>query len=274
MPGVVADSSTLIGLAAIGRLSLHTRLGGRVGGSMEIEGRVPAGKPDLEAANLGVYPARPEEIPGGDEGWDAWWTPGLGLVRTPPGWVFLPRGKRFVTRKVKEWGRYWVVLRRRPGYTETLGLLAPEEAAAEALRLAEEVRGRRRAASARARERAEERYRRQLEQAMLAYLDFAPEHSVLAEEIARGAASRAAVVGSGRVGRTRKLALEEKAALAARAYIRHRYTRYEEMLAQPFAEGFYRGIKAAAQEEVDEFLERHRRTGGAPGPGGPGGVEA
>lgn len=244
---------------------------------METEGRVSAGGPGLEVANLRVYPARPEEIPDGDEGWDVWWAPGLGLVRTPPGWVFLPRGEHFVTRKLKEWGRYWVVLRRRPRYTETLGLLAPEEAVVEALRLAEEteeVRGRRRAASARARERAEERYRRQLEQAILAYLDFAPEHSALAEEIAWGAAARAVEVGSGRVGRTRKLSLEGKAALAARAYIRHRYTRYEEMLAQPFAEEFYRDIKAAAQDEVDQFLERHRRTGGAPEPGGPGEAEA
>jgi hypothetical protein len=243
---------------------------------METEGRVPAGGPGLEVANLRVYPARPEEIPDGDEGWDVWWAPGLGLVRTPPGWVFLPRGDHFVTRKVKEWGRYWVVLRRRPRYTETLGLLAPEEAVVEALRLAEEteeVRGRRRAASARARERAEERYRRELEQAILAYLDFAPEHAALAEEIARGAAARAAEVGSGRVGRARKLTLEEKAALAARAYIRHRYTRYEEMLAQPFAEEFYRDIKAAAQDEVDQFLERYRRTGGAPEPGRPGEAE-
>jgi len=72
------------------------------------------------------------------------------------------------------------------------------------------------------------------------------------------------------VGRTRKLTLEEKAVLAARAYIRHRYTQYEEMLAQPFAEVLYWDIKAAAQDEVDEFLERHRRTGGAPDPGGSG----
>ncbi|MEW5935150.1 MAG: DUF2293 domain-containing protein [Bacillota bacterium] len=140
---------------------------------------------------------------------------------------------------MKEWGRYWLVVRRRPRYTETLGLLTPEEAVAGARRLAEkteEVRGRRHAASARAREKAEERYGRQLEQAILAYLDFGLEHAALAEEIARGAAAWAAVVGSGRVGRTRKLTLEEKTALAARAWIRHRYTRYYEMLEQAFAE--------------------------------------
>jgi hypothetical protein len=163
---------------------------------MQTEGRVYAGKRDLEAANLRVYPARPEEIPGGAEGWDVWSRPGLGLVRALPGWVFLPRGEHFVTRKVKEWGRYWLVVRRRPRYTETLCLLAPEEALTESRGLAQEtedVRGRRRAASAKARERAEERYQRQMEQAILAYPDFAPEHAALAEEMAWGATARAAV---------------------------------------------------------------------------------
>ena len=60
-------------------------------------------------------------------------------------------------------------------------------------------------------------------------------------------AAPAAVVESGRVGQTRKLTLEEKAVLATGAYIGHRYAWYEEMLAQPFAEEFYRDIKAAAR---------------------------
>ena len=44
------------------------------------------------------------------------------------------------------------------------------------------------------------------------------------------ASERAAEVGHGRVGRTKKLAMEERAALAARALIRHLYTDYEEKL--------------------------------------------
>ena len=59
---------------------------------------------------------------------------------------------------------------------------------------------------------------------VVAWLDFAPEHAELAEQIATLAADRAVVVGSGRVGRTRLLPLEERAALAARATIRHRFT--------------------------------------------------
>ena len=73
-------------------------------------------------------------------------------------------------------------------------------------------------------------YRDELADAIRQFLAFAPEHSELSNEIASEAAIRAAVVGSGRVGRTRTVSLDERAALAARALIRHRYTSYEDDL--------------------------------------------
>ncbi len=107
------------------------------------------------------------------------------------------------------------------------------------------------------------RYREELHAAVLAFLGFAPEHAALAEQIASDTAARAAVVGSGRVGRTRLLSLEERARLAARAHIRHRFTTYEDKLNRmPFAawdeDDLYREIKGAAHEAVDDFLEQHR----------------
>ena len=90
--------------------------------------------------------------------------------------------------------------------------------------------------------------------------------SYLTDEIAEEAATRAAEVGSGRVGRTRMLSLEERASLAARAVIRHRHTSYEDDLFEvsmddPWDEGFwYREIKTEAQRAVDDFLRRHRET--------------
>jgi hypothetical protein len=62
------------------------------------------------------------------------------------------------------------------------------------------------------------------------------------------------------------LSLEERAALAAKALIRHRYTGYEDDLfdasiEDPWDEGFwYREIKAEAQRDVDDFLAQHRTT--------------
>ena len=52
----------------------------------------------------------------------------------------------------------------------------------------------------------EERYRSELEGAIVAYIGFADEHSELAAEIAGEASRRAAAVGSGRVGRTKRSA--------------------------------------------------------------------
>jgi hypothetical protein len=199
------------------------------------------------------------------------WDPEHGAVEIPADWDLLPTGDAFMTRTVKAGGVYWYAwkprTRSRP-HRRLAGLWAPrvviEEAEARAAKTAA-ARERRREVSAEHRADAEERYRGQLAVAVRAFLDFALEHSALAEAIAENASARAAVVGSGRVGRTRKLAVEERAALAARAYIRHRYTNYEDALdALAFEQGWddqylYRGIKAEAHEVVDDFLERHRR---------------
>ncbi len=112
--------------------------------------------------------------------------------------------------------------------------------------------------------RKSQRYREQLIEAILAYLAFASEHAALAQQIAEDAAARAAVVGSGRVGRTRTISLEDRAALAARASIRHQHTSYEDELDRlAFLEGWdadylYRDIKSAAHAAVDEFIDAHR----------------
>lgn len=52
------------------------------------------------------------------------------------------------------------------------------------------------------REAREADYQSELAEAIVAYLDFADEHTELARQIADGAATTAAEVGSGRVGRT------------------------------------------------------------------------
>lgn len=72
-------------------------------------------------------------------------------------------------------------------------------------------------------------------------------------------------MGSGRVGRTGKISLEERAALAARACIRHRHTDYQDTLDTLATSGFwddehlYQQARAQAHDAVDVFLARHRR---------------
>lgn len=201
---------------------------------------------------------------------NGWWCPSYGDLESPQGWEFVPRGDAFVTRQVKKLGPHWVVVRRGKGYTETLGLLAPPASIETARVLASETAARReavRAASGERREKQEQVYRQQFAEAVLRILDFAPRYRALAQKIAEEAAQQATEVGSGRVGRTAKLTLEEKAELAARAYIRHHHTRYEERLMKAglfepdHGDPVYRDLRARAQEEVDEFLEQHRQHG-------------
>ena len=84
--------------------------------------------------------------------------------------------------------------------------------------------------------------------------------------IADGAAAQATVVGSGRVGRTKTLSVDDRAALAARAYIRHHHTDYHDRLdnanvglGDDIDDDDYREIKRAAHDEVEAFLDAHRR---------------
>lgn len=185
-------------------------------------------------------------------------------------------GDAFVTRRVKAAGIYWVLFRPkgRREHRRQLGLLAPAEAIASAQVEAEATASRRdrgRAAGTRQRDKNEARYRAEFEDAVMQWLNFSSEHAAMAREIAHGAVDRAAVVGSGRVGRTKTVTLEDRAALAARVFIRHRYTDYEDQLltlelsafdqdidADIVEVGEYREIKQAAHRAVDAFLDEHR----------------
>ena len=200
-----------------------------------------------------------------------YWHPEHGVLELPEGWEFLASGDAFITRKVKAHGAYWTLWRprgRNRPHRRLLGLLAPTAAIADARIAADQTaaqRATKRAAGARSRERAEDRYRVEFADAIRSWLAFRPEFAALADEIAVGAAERAAEVGSGRVGRTKTLTVDERAALAARAFIRHRYTSYDDELFEGELEGegylgdfAYRQIRAEAHEQVDEFLANHR----------------
>ena len=217
-----------------------------------------AGEPIEE--HLDVYESR-----------DGWWNPDYGDIEIPPGWELLPRGDTFLTRRVKVAGPYWLAWsprsRTRP-HRRAIGVVAPKTAIDEARAAAEATatqRAAQRRSGANQRDRHEATYRSELAAAIVVYLDFAPRHAQLANEIAERAATRAGEVGSGRVGRTRLLTLEQRAELAARADIRHNHTSYEDNLAEVYEDDLvgddwlYREIKTIAHSDVDDFLDQHRQ---------------
>ena len=220
---------------------------------------------DPRALILDVYESR-----------DGLWNPEHGELELPADWEFLPSGDAFVTRRVKAGGVYWNAWRprgRNRPHRRRLGVFAPAAAISQARTDADgtaERRARQRVVGARSRDKAEDAYREEFKAAVLAWLDFASEHAALAEEIANATAKRAVVVRSGRVGRTNLLPLEERAALAARATIRHWFTEYDDRLVGPdpfdaeIGDFEYRIIKQSAHNEVDDFLCTHRRPPARP----------
>ncbi len=208
---------------------------------------------------LWVYPPRAES--------EKWWCRQYGSVEIPKGWESLPPGDAFVTRQVKLMGPHWVAKKPAKGYTRTLGIWAPKENIEAARKLAEETTAQReakRVVSRKQRERQEAKYRERFAEAVYEYLSFSARHEKLARDIAKSVAERATEVGSERVGRTSKLTLEEKATLAARAHIRHNYTKYDDRLVNPELildpHGYlYHEIKSEAEEDVDEFLDKQRK---------------
>ena len=215
-------------------------------------------KQDHSDEILWVYPPRTEP--------ESWWCPQYGHIEIPEGWESLPPGDAFVTTQVKSMGPYWVAKKPAKGYSGTRGIWAPKENIEAAQRLAEETRVQReakRTVSRAQRGRQETKYQQQFQEAVYAYLGFASKHEKLACDVAKAVAEHATKVGGERVGRTRKLSLEEKTMLAARAYIRHNYTKYEHRLLGlgfPLRPGdyLYREARAETEEAVDRFLTRHR----------------
>lgn len=211
----------------------------------------------LEVENLTVYEVGDWQKEGVSE-------PRFGRIPVPEKWDLLESGDPLITRRVKARGKYWEYYHelKTKAYNKKLGIFAP-------INIIEEERGKisserrtkeyeqRLQRSQKSREKKETKYRKEFAEACFQFLNFVPDQKDLAWQIAWGAASVATNVGSGRVGRTKKLPLEKKAELAVRAFIRHNFTNYDESLAE-MGEPWYQEIRGDVAVEVNCFLEEHR----------------
>jgi len=216
-------------------------------------------KKDYSNKILWIFP------PHGDE--EDYWCQNYRNIKIPRGWAFLPAGDSFTTRMVKAIGSHWLEVKAAKGYTRKFGIWAPEKNIDAAIKLAQETQEQRqnkRIVSRKQREKQETRYRDQFAEAVYTYLDFAPGYKKLARKISQETVERTTVVGSERVGRTKKLTLEDRAALAICTYIHHNHTKYDDNLASPELildphSHLYHEIRSEAEEKVDEFLDKHRK---------------
>jgi hypothetical protein len=155
-------------------------------------------------------------------------------VVPPEGWAFLPAGDAGLTRKVTARSGFWRVQARMGRRTISRGIWAPEAIIAACRAEVEAIRAtgayQRKLAGARQR-RAEQQsvYEGEFYRAVRAYLAFAPQHEELERIMAAAVTRHAVPVGSGTVARTAMLPIEERAARAVIAWMRHHTTAYDAM---------------------------------------------
>ena len=186
-----------------------------------------------------------------------------GQEKVPDDWDLLPPGDPALTRRVKAEGACWVMQEKKGRKVFGYGVWAPRERIA---RLGAELE-QERADPAYAKKLEAGRARREREQvayvedfrgAGLQFLAFAPRHAELAERLATAVTAHATPVGSGTVARTERIPVEERAAAAVVAWLRHQTTAYDSMLIARVA-GRRREVRRELAEQSRRLLARYRQ---------------
>ena len=185
------------------------------------------------------------------------------IVTVPEGWSRLPPGDAALTRRVKAAGDHWVVQEKRGRKVFSQGIWAP---AATIDRLRAELEAerstptyaKRRAAEARRRENVQAEYVEDFHAAVVAFLDFHPDHADLGQRLARAVTDHATPVGSGTVARTKRIPVERRAEAAVIAWMRHQTTAYDHMRI-PRIQGQRREVRRMLAQRSHELLSGYRR---------------
>ena len=184
-------------------------------------------------------------------------------VKPPAGWEFLPAGDAGVTRKVTAQGKYWRVQYKKGRKTISKGVWAPAETIQTAQQAVADLREteayqKKRVADLKRREKKQELYEGEFTAAVESYLNFHPIHKVVGQQMAKAIADHATPVGSGTVARTQMIPLEERAAKAVIAWMRHQTTAYDNMKIARI-KGERRAVRRDLAKQSLELLKAYRK---------------
>ncbi|MFY9153031.1 MAG: DUF2293 domain-containing protein [Prolixibacteraceae bacterium] len=184
------------------------------------------------------------------------------ILHPPSGWAFLPSGDAGITRKVTSKGAYWRVEVKKGRRIISLGIWAPastiETARQDVLlvRQTEEYR-KKQAYAAERRERKQVEYDGEFCQAVEKFLRFHDNFKTLGQKLAKTVTSHAIPVGSGTVARTQLIPIEERAALAVIAWMRHQTTAYDS-LQIAWVKGERRAVRKMLAQHSVKILTNYR----------------
>ena len=187
-----------------------------------------------------------------------------GRTLSPPkGWKLLPPGDAALTRRVKAAGPTWTVQEKKGRRVFSHGVWAPADLIA-LLRAELEIErltpayARKRESDALRREKKQAEYVGSFHDAVLAYLDFAPAYSDLAERLARAVTKHATPIGSGTVARTQRISIARRAEAAVIAWMRHQTTAYDSLQIAR-VKGERRAVRRRLAGESKRILTAYRQ---------------
>ena len=154
------------------------------------------------------------------------------VFTVPTGWENLPAGDASVTRKLKSLGPTWTVQEKKGRKAFSHGVWAAKEQIEEAIALVKTQRAdpkhQKKLAQSKVRREAKETvFGEDFQQAIIQFLNFDPKHQLLVEQLSKLVKEHAVPVGSGTVARSSSVTLEDKAALAVMAWMRHKTSAYD-----------------------------------------------
>ena len=154
------------------------------------------------------------------------------VFSVPTGWENLPAGDASVTRKVKSLGPTWTVQEKKGRKAFSHGVWAAKEQIEEAITLVEAQRAdpKHQKKLEQVKVRREEKetvFGEDFQQAIIQFLNFDQKYHLLVEQLSTLVKEHAVPVGSGTVARSSSVTLEDKAALAVMAWMRHQTSAYD-----------------------------------------------
>ena len=184
------------------------------------------------------------------------------ILSVPQGWILCPPGDAALTRRVKGAGDHWLVHEKKGRRTFSKGVWAPADTIASIQSDLEAERStgayaKRRETDAKRREKVQVEYIEDFTDAVLTFLNFHPSHRDLAAQMARAIADHATPVGSGTVARTKRIPVQQRAAAAVIAWMRHQTTAYDSM-SIPRVKGKRREVRRMLAGRSKELLARYR----------------
>lgn len=186
-----------------------------------------------------------------------------GETLSPPfDWSFLPAGDAGVTRKVTIHGKYWRVEIKKGRRTISLGIWAPSTTIAQAQQDISAMRSsaeyqKKKAYNAERRDKKQAEYDAEFCLSVEKFLNFHDCYKELENRFARLVTAHAIPIGSGTVARTQLIPIEERAAHAVIAWMRHQTTAYDNMKIAR-VKGERRSVRRSLAQQSVELLSTYR----------------